>query len=36
MKRLVAGAMGLVVAVALWTAPAMAQDKYTLGMTGGT
>lgn len=36
MKRFGTSAMGLMFAVSLWAGPAGAQDKYTMGMTGGT
>lgn len=36
LKRFGVGAMSLVVAFFLWVAPAGAQERFTLGMTGGT
>ena len=36
MKRFSVCMMGFVFTVALWGAPTSAQDKFTMGMTGGT
>lgn len=36
MKRWGSCAASLVFAVSLWAPPAGAQDKFTMGMTGGT
>ena len=36
MKRFSVCVMGLVFAVSLWGVPASAQDKFTMGMGGGT
>jgi len=36
MKRFSVCMMGFVFTVALWGAPASAQDKFTMGMTGST
>ena len=36
MKRFRVCMMSLVIMFALWTVPSNAQDKYTMGMGGGT
>ena len=36
MKRFSLGVLSFVFAVSLWAAPTGGQDKFTMGMTGGT